>query len=504
MHFEHEGISLSYGTPDAPAPGETVQAGTEITITLGVQPIDASNRVEVRYRLNQGPTEAVAAKWLFNDTSRKIQYFRAYLPAFRIGDMVEYTGICRCAGRQVPSPQEAQQLRYSFRVVGAEVTATPGLASRTAMIEEPGMSIGHPGGTLSPARATSPLMMPLSQGVTGSPTMVGKYLSEFYTYKVVLPGSDRVDADPSTSLEEQIQAHILTGNRAFFLSEYTFALKEYLTAWGMLPRFVYPFFPDIAVKVNDVELLKVDVLDHLMAASVQVHRFRDLPSLTPTIPLPPLVLDPPAGLVQIAEKYGGKIDRAKQLYQVGHVFAQLGEADLAQQYIEQALQAGPNDLELQADGRAVLGAIALSRSDQENARSQLEAASSFYQHAKRTDGVAAMQYNLGVALTLAGDVEGAAKNLIAATVSSPASVKWQVTQSLNPGIASVMRPMGQAGLLLLVKDSAGRWTEMPPTALGQPRRFLNVVRDGAAISIDLQTQGAAAIRDQVLPPPWLP
>jgi hypothetical protein len=75
MQTEHDGISIWYGTPDAPAPGETVQAGVEVTIMVGVRPIDASNAVEVRYRINQGPTESVAARWLRNDPFGKAQYF---------------------------------------------------------------------------------------------------------------------------------------------------------------------------------------------------------------------------------------------------------------------------------------------------------------------------------------------------------------------------------------------------------------------------------------------
>jgi hypothetical protein len=167
MRFEHEGMSLSYGAPDAPATGETVQAGTEVTITVGIQPIDASNKVEVLYRLNQGPTEARAAKWLFNDASRQAQYFRAYFPAFRVGDTVEYTAICRCAGRLVPSPEEAKQFHFSFRVIGAEDNTIPSLASRSARMVEPHMPIGSQEGALSSARAASSPITLAAQGMQG-------------------------------------------------------------------------------------------------------------------------------------------------------------------------------------------------------------------------------------------------------------------------------------------------------------------------------------------------
>src|SRR2546421_11276862 len=95
VRFEHNDMSLWYGTPDAPAPEETVKDGAEISITVGVQPMDASNNVELLYRINQGPTKRVTVKWLRNDTFNGTQYFRMLFPAFRAGDTVEYTPLCR-------------------------------------------------------------------------------------------------------------------------------------------------------------------------------------------------------------------------------------------------------------------------------------------------------------------------------------------------------------------------------------------------------------------------
>lgn len=85
MQFECQGRSLWYGTPDAPAPDESVQAGGEIAVTIGVSQVDASNNVALLYRIDQGPTEMVPAKWLQNDPSGNAQYFRACLPALRPG-----------------------------------------------------------------------------------------------------------------------------------------------------------------------------------------------------------------------------------------------------------------------------------------------------------------------------------------------------------------------------------------------------------------------------------
>jgi len=125
MRSEHEGLRLWYGEPDTPAPREIVAAGTEITLTLGVQPADANNRVRILYRTNSGPTETVPARLLWSGPSGRTQYYRAYLPAFRAGDTVEYVPTFYRAGRQVPAPEDAPQSVSSFRVTGTGDDATP-------------------------------------------------------------------------------------------------------------------------------------------------------------------------------------------------------------------------------------------------------------------------------------------------------------------------------------------------------------------------------------------
>jgi hypothetical protein len=81
--------------------------------------------VEVHYRVNGGLTAIAAADPVRH--TRKAQYFRARLPALRAGDIVEYLPICRCAGRQVPSPDQARQFASSFRVTDAQAKSPQGL-----------------------------------------------------------------------------------------------------------------------------------------------------------------------------------------------------------------------------------------------------------------------------------------------------------------------------------------------------------------------------------------
>ncbi len=141
MRYEHEGLSLWTGTPDAPAPGDTVSAGAPIPIMIGVQPANASNQVDVIYRVNKEAPKTLRANWIRNDSSRKTQYFKAEHPAFLEGDTVTYTVLCRCAGRQVPAKDATEAFTSSFTVVEAGVEGESNRAEKLT----------------SPSRSSSPL-----------------------------------------------------------------------------------------------------------------------------------------------------------------------------------------------------------------------------------------------------------------------------------------------------------------------------------------------------------
>lgn len=137
MRIDHHGMSLWFETADAPAPEQIVADGASISLTIAVQPPDASNQVEVLYRINGGPVQVLPAKWLRNDFVRKTQYFRAQFPVLRAGDKVDYSPICRCAGRQIPSASEAERLASSFRIAGSEkpILREERLLSRSAAVQ---------------------------------------------------------------------------------------------------------------------------------------------------------------------------------------------------------------------------------------------------------------------------------------------------------------------------------------------------------------------------------
>jgi hypothetical protein len=128
MRFEHDGMALWFGTPDAPSPAGVVTEHQEVKVLVGVAPADASNVVTVWYRINNGPSNPVRARWVSGRGNT--QYYGAKLPLLRDGDTVEYTADCTCVSRHVPSPDEAKQFSTPFRVVEAEAKRTSGAGSK--------------------------------------------------------------------------------------------------------------------------------------------------------------------------------------------------------------------------------------------------------------------------------------------------------------------------------------------------------------------------------------
>src|SRR4051794_6115632 len=124
MRFENDGMALWYGTPDAPAPLDTVSAATgsnqaNVDLTVAVQPASASNSVFVRFRINGGPPQTIAAGFLQHDVFQKAQYFSVAFPTLQVADKVDYIAICQCPGRQVPDKEQAGKLVSSFVIVPA-------------------------------------------------------------------------------------------------------------------------------------------------------------------------------------------------------------------------------------------------------------------------------------------------------------------------------------------------------------------------------------------------
>jgi len=104
VNLTHEGLSLWYGTPDAPAPLGELASRTLAAVTVGVSPASPTNSVQVRYRIDGGLERIEPARELRIDHQRNAQYFALKFPELATGNMVEYCPVLSNAGRQVPSP----------------------------------------------------------------------------------------------------------------------------------------------------------------------------------------------------------------------------------------------------------------------------------------------------------------------------------------------------------------------------------------------------------------
>jgi hypothetical protein len=124
MQYEHEGMRL-WVEPDQRLTDGVVRTGSDINLTLGVEPADASNKAYVRYSVNGGPAATIGAEPVKHVGNT--QYFTAQLPcaALRDGDAVEYTAVCQCAARQVPSAVDASRSTSSFRMMSGAVGGAP-------------------------------------------------------------------------------------------------------------------------------------------------------------------------------------------------------------------------------------------------------------------------------------------------------------------------------------------------------------------------------------------
>jgi hypothetical protein len=142
MRYEQNGKALWYGTPDAPAPGPEIPVApggraTGIMLTVALQPIGPRNSVEVRYRVNGGPSSRVPASLARTDIRANTQYFMATLPDFRVGDTVDYISVANWPGGQLPAAGEAATFPSTFKVV---TTADQKPATSVNNPEHPGSS----------------------------------------------------------------------------------------------------------------------------------------------------------------------------------------------------------------------------------------------------------------------------------------------------------------------------------------------------------------------------
>lgn len=117
MNLTNDGLTLWFGTPDAPAPFEGEMVPRDgVSLVVGVHPRNPVNSVVVHYRRDGGFVESVAGREIRADYARNFQYFAVVFPRFVTGQLVEYTPVVSCAGRQAPAPQRVERFRSFFRL----------------------------------------------------------------------------------------------------------------------------------------------------------------------------------------------------------------------------------------------------------------------------------------------------------------------------------------------------------------------------------------------------
>jgi hypothetical protein len=142
MKLTNEGLTLWYGTPDAPAPfdGEVVQR-SGASLVVGVHPAKPTNAVCVRYRVDGGGVQTVPGRELRTDFDRQAQYFSVTFPAFPTGDLVEYSPVLSCAGRQVPPPHTADRFPSKFRLASRDARTTPPVRATQPQLQRFGANL---------------------------------------------------------------------------------------------------------------------------------------------------------------------------------------------------------------------------------------------------------------------------------------------------------------------------------------------------------------------------
>src|SRR6266851_6579721 len=136
MRVTQGGVSVWYGTPDAPAPSGVVATGGDTSVTIGIEPPDPHASITVLYRINHGAPHTVAAQPSHQHAVGR-QYFQAHLTGFKAGDKVEYVALYHSGTRQIPSNQEAERHVVTF-TLGPERSATvvSGVSTQSNEAEE--------------------------------------------------------------------------------------------------------------------------------------------------------------------------------------------------------------------------------------------------------------------------------------------------------------------------------------------------------------------------------
>jgi tetratricopeptide (TPR) repeat protein len=289
-------------------------------------------------------------------------------------------------------------------------------------------------------------------------------LSSFYSYRYFVPPSKGFGQPSKDATEQQVRAKVSEGDAAFALRKYAQALNAYLEAYGLLHRFLHPQFPVEAVLVNPNILSKVDIFKPLISVAIQTARFREKAGSLPIA----IAVDLPQAFMQTLEANwtGTKapMGAAELAYHGATSYLQMGAADEASKLLKFSQRRAQTQL-LKAHIASATAAVHIANGEIDNAQRLLKNARTQYAEAKSAASVAAVDNNTGVLFSISGDARRAGEAFQAAGDTLPKTMGRTLTQNLNPGTASTMiRPMGVAGMSMLVPSVEGSWIQIAPGA----------------------------------------
>jgi hypothetical protein len=117
--LSNDGLTLWFGTPDAPAPQGEISGTGPVSLVVGVKPVNAANFVDVHYRIDAGPLRVAPATEFRTDERRDAQYFETRL-SFPSGTRrVDYCPVAHSGDIRVPRAG-AERSAYSSFVVREE------------------------------------------------------------------------------------------------------------------------------------------------------------------------------------------------------------------------------------------------------------------------------------------------------------------------------------------------------------------------------------------------
>jgi hypothetical protein len=121
VKLDNDGLSVWWGTPDAPGLPARISRGNPATLTIGVAPIRREVTVTLHYQADGGPPHVVPTWLAATDHVRGAQYFRARLPEMLDTGCFRYVPVVKWMGFQAPPVPDIWRHASRFDVVDRPV-----------------------------------------------------------------------------------------------------------------------------------------------------------------------------------------------------------------------------------------------------------------------------------------------------------------------------------------------------------------------------------------------